>query len=489
MQETHMKILRKIVSFVAYDVVSLDNNGWDELSECILSFAETEPFKAFHVFIELQRVYWRFIERFMDRIGDEAEKVLSKEGSDVGEWSLGLVTLVKLGIQILDSGVEEWRVDLVKFLMTVVVDSVRVLVKKKGREQFVIQGLENLERFLLRDKVLYRYSKDQCNFVSTFMYKIRQVSTKIMEVAKKIHRLVNRSKNQDFDHFCFEQLNGLSLLDIVKVFVLPGTEEKGKEMAIRRLNLLLSLDHSSEKSEYHVSFLRYLQPLLVSSLSKDGISESMFRIVGEVVYHDSYEMMNVQEETWFGLRDYIVSKSKTEFQRAVYIFCCLTMPLNEEEFVIPVMESLLPEISSRLNPPPSKVLVDNSEWVLAFTGAFCAIIHLIEVESQAESVKEIAYKMIDSVRELVERGMEVGLVRRAFRDVESIVKKDLEWFGASEYKFIKGLLWRLYEIKDMKMESRIVLWRINVRIERGVTALFKELLESVLDWLNQWVKI
>jgi len=41
---------------------------------------------------------------------------------------------------------------------------------------------------------------------------------------------------------------------------------------------------------------------------------------------------------------------------------------------------------------------------------------LIEKSSKAESV---AHKMIDSIRELVEREMEVGLVRRGFRDVET----------------------------------------------------------------------
>ncbi|KAF3521189.1 hypothetical protein DY000_02060733 [Brassica cretica] len=60
-----------------------------------------------------------------------------------------------------------------------------------------------------------------------------------------------------------------------------------------------------------------------------------------------------------------------------------------------------------------------------------------------DHVKEISYKMIDSVRELVERGMEVGLVRRAFGDSGTTVKKQLTWYHTSKYKFVKGLLWRL----------------------------------------------
>ncbi|VVA93734.1 unnamed protein product [Arabis nemorensis] len=484
MEETHMKILRKIVSFIAYNVVSLDNDGWDELGDCILSLAETEPLKAFHVFVELPRVYLRFIDRFMQRIVEEAEKVLlnPKNEDDVENWSLGLETLVKMSVQILDhsdNDVEDWRLGLVKIFLSILVKSVKELVKKKGMEEFVVQGLENLERFLFRDRDCYGYNKDQCVFVSTFVYKIKELGTKIMEVAKKIHRLVTSSnnppENQDFfDRFCFEQLNTLSLLEIGRIFAYA--EERSKDMAIRRLNLLLS-DDNPNKADIDVTVMRTLQKLIVSCLTKRGISESNFKVLGEVVFHVAYEMDEI--------RDYIVSNSRTKFQRAVYIYQCLTMPLDEEDFVIPVMEKLLPEISSRLN-PPSEVLVDNSEWVLAFTGAFCGVIHLLDTDNQAESVKEIAYKMIDSVRELVERGMEVGLVRRAFRDVESIVMKDVEWFGSSEYKFVKGMLWRLYAIKGMKMESKLVLWRINIRLEGGLTELFKQLLESELNWLDQW---
>lgn len=77
--------------------------------------------------------------------------------------------------------------------------------------------------------------------------------------------------------------------------------------------------------------------------------------------------------------------------------------------------------------------------------------------------------MIDSVRELVERGMEVGLVRRDFGDSGTTVKKQLTWYHTSKYKFVKGLLWRLYEIKGMKMESKMVLWRIIAIVESGVS--------------------
>ncbi|CAA7055769.1 unnamed protein product [Microthlaspi erraticum] len=93
--------------------------------------------------------------------------------------------------------------------------------------------------------------------------------------------------------------------------------------------------------------------------------------------------------------------------------------------------------------------------------------------------------MVDAVRELVERGMEVGLVRRAFRDVERIVKKQKEWFGMSELKLLKGLVRRLYEIKGMKMESRVVLWRLNVFVGRDVTELAKTVPDSEVGSMNE----
>ncbi|AEC05654.1 hypothetical protein (DUF577) [Arabidopsis thaliana] len=56
--ESDIKILRKIVSFVTYNVVELHKDKWDELGDCILSLASSkEPVKAFHVFIDLPPVY------------------------------------------------------------------------------------------------------------------------------------------------------------------------------------------------------------------------------------------------------------------------------------------------------------------------------------------------------------------------------------------------------------------------------------------------
>ena len=67
-KESDIKILRKIVSFVTYNVVELHKDKWDELGDCILSLASSkEPVKAFHVFIDLPPVYKSFIDNFLDK--------------------------------------------------------------------------------------------------------------------------------------------------------------------------------------------------------------------------------------------------------------------------------------------------------------------------------------------------------------------------------------------------------------------------------------
>ncbi|KAG7548272.1 hypothetical protein ISN44_As12g034660 [Arabidopsis suecica] len=495
-KESDMKFLRRIVSIITYNVVTCNNGGWFELSDCILWLAENEPVKAFHVFIDLPPVHKIFIDKFMNIIIEKAEKfLLNPVKSNVEDWSLALETVVKMGIQI--SYKDMRYVKMVENLLSILGKSVKELVEK-GKEQFLVQGLEHLEKFLEVDKNLCNYNKEQCHFVMAFMFRIKSFGTQSKEVLKKINRLVqtpgnraehsrlkiiplvktpgNHDHGEEFDH-----LKNLSSLEVLKIFASTDLEDRTREMAIRRLEVVLS-DHTLKRVEIDFSEMRELQPLLNSCLRQEGITDSMFKVLGEVVSHVAYEIFKHQDVTWYALRNYIAS-SKTEFKRAVYIFQCLTMPLENEEFLIPVIEVLLPEISRRLN-PPTELLVDNSCWVLAFTGAFFAAIHLVEVSSHVESVKEIAHKMIESVRKLVERGMEVGLVRRAFRDVESIVKKQLRWYDTSEYKLVKGLLWRLYAIKGMKWESKIVLWRINVIVERGVDEMVKELPENEFDWLN-----
>ncbi|XP_013631769.1 PREDICTED: uncharacterized protein LOC106337241 isoform X2 [Brassica oleracea var. oleracea] len=468
MQEPEIINLRRIVSFIAHDVMILDNGGWDELSECIYEISCHDPLKALHVFADLPPVYERFIHNCGGMVVEKAEKVLLVPYQDrVDDWSLGLQAVVKLGIQVLDS---QMKVDMVKRLLTLLVKAASDLVAK-GMEQFLVRGLADLERFLEREKSLYNYNKDQCEFVSCFLSKIRDLGPLTKEATERIHRMVISSPSRVHgacsEGEWFDRLNNLPPLEILRIFASTDVEERFRDMAIRRLNVLLSDYISREEVSTDASLLRELQPLLISCLwEKEGISESMFRVLGEVVYHVAFEMMTSHVELWDDLGYYITSHIETDFQRAVYLFQCLTMWLHEE-FIDPIVEHLLQEINKRLN-PPSDVLVDNSCWVLAFLGAFCAISQLVAMKDYAETVMEMADKMVNSVRELVERKLEVGFVRRAFRDFEIIVKKQMEWYRMNEYKLTKSLLHRLYVIKGMTMDSKMVLWRINVFVERGM---------------------
>ncbi|CAN7016114.1 unnamed protein product [Brassica oleracea var. botrytis] len=468
MQEPEIINLRRIVSFIAHDVMILDNGGWEELSECIYEISCHDPLKALHVFADLPPVYERFIHNCGGMVVEKAEKVLLVPYQDrVDDWSLGLQAVVKLGIQVLDS---QMKVDMVKRLLTLLVKAASDLVAK-GMEQFLVRGLADLERFLEREKSLYNYNKDQCEFVSCFLSKIRDLGPLTKEATERIHRMVISSPSRVHgacsEGEWFDRLNNLPPLEILRIFASTDVEERFRDMAIRRLNVLLSDYISREEVSTDASLLRELQPLLISCLwEKEGISESMFRVLGEVVYHVAFEMMTSHVELWDDLGYYITSHIETDFQRAVYVFQCLTMWLHEE-FIDPIVEHLLQEINKRLN-PPSDVLVDNSCWVLAFLGAFCAISQLVAMKDYAETVMEMADKMVNSVRELVERKLEVGFVRRAFRDFEIIVKKQMEWYRMNEYKLTKSLLHRLYVIKGMTMDSKMVLWRINVFVERGM---------------------
>ncbi|KAG7548265.1 hypothetical protein ISN44_As12g034590 [Arabidopsis suecica] len=480
----------------AYNVVDLHKDKWDELGDCILSLVNSkEPVKAFHVFIDLPPVYKSFIDKFLHKIVEEASNVFL-DPYRVEDWSLALQVFVKMWIQLVDTGM---MLVLLEALMGIrvssVVNSVKKLVKKE-KEDFLVQGLEDFERFFSREMNLYKYTKDQCHFVLDLMIKIKGFGTHLTkDIVRKIIMLVTEPDNhaikpqdddlqnrrEEFERGWYDHLKSLSSLEVLKIFASTDLEDRSREMAIRRLNCLLS-DNTTEKVEIDIAEMRELQPLIISCLKEEGISFSMFKVLGEVVNHVAYEILVCQEETWYDLRDYIAS-STTEFQRAVYIFQCLLMKFDDKKFLYPVMDNLYQEIIERLA-PPGEVLVDNSCWVFAFTGAFCAAIHLIEDPGYANAVSEIAYKMIDSVKEIVERGMEVGLVRRAFRDVEIIVKEQLEWYSTSEYKFVKGLLWKLYAIKGMKWQSKIVLWRINVIIDRDVEEEEKERPQNDLHWLN-----
>ncbi|XP_024004898.1 uncharacterized protein LOC18029739 [Eutrema salsugineum] len=155
------KIFGTIVSLVANNVKTFNNGGWDELSDCILSLAGTQPLKAFHVFLGLPPIKnWEFLNRFKQRVVVEAEKMLADPDQEE-YWLLALETIAKIGVQVLNS---EDRYESVKSsILTILVKSATELEKINGMRQILLRGLE---KFLSRDNNLYKYNEDQYRFVS-----------------------------------------------------------------------------------------------------------------------------------------------------------------------------------------------------------------------------------------------------------------------------------------------------------------------------------
>ncbi|KAF8109215.1 hypothetical protein N665_0100s0004 [Sinapis alba] len=458
-------IVKIIVSCVAS---MFDNGGWDELGVCILSLLYTDPLKAFSVFVDLPPIHGDFINIVHRKLQEEVYKVLLHPDDD---WTLGLETAIKLGLQVSDT---EQRSE----ILETVVKSAEKLVSM-GMEKSLEEALQRLLKFLAKDAILCKWSTNQCGYVAEFAFTIAGIGAQTKETAKKISQMVakldpnpcfNLSPSRlDYglgqDRHLYFNLLTLSAVEVLSTFAKAKHDDRSRETAMRRLHDLLC-DHTSGKWDLDVSEIEKLQPMLISCLKEEVMPENTFEILGKVIYHVAMETFSFTDDPWFDLWDYIASES--EFDKAVYIFQCLTMRLDDKEgFVVPAVSKFLPEISSRLNPPRA-VLVDNSRWVLAFTGGFCTVIRMVNQASHAGFVKEIALKMIDSVKVLVQRRMEVGLVRRACRILERIVEEQWDWYEAREYRLVKDLLRRLYEIKGMKMESKMVLWRISGTLERNV---------------------
>ncbi|KAF3511451.1 hypothetical protein F2Q69_00007988 [Brassica cretica] len=421
------KMLRRIVSCVARNAMKLDPHGWDELGDCMLTLVNTDPVRAFNVFLDLPQLHVGFINRFFKHLIEEIEDVLllnDEQDTDEEYWSLALETAVKLGIQLSNS---EKGLDVARVILDTVLKSANLLVRK-GEEQLLQRGLAHLVKFLALDANTCRYSRNQCGFLSEFAFKISRIGTHTKEAAMKINQMVTKleSPSQGFDHYLYNKLKTISAVEILRMVASTTMDDKSREIAIGRLHDMLC-DHTSKRAEIDVLEVIQFKKPLMSCLTEVGVTENTFKILGKVVFHVALELLSYQEDKWFELWDYIASECSTQFERTVYIFQCLTMMSDDNEY----------------------------------------------------SVAETVDKMVDSVRELVERGMEVGLVRRAFTDLESVVKKQVEWYDGNEYKFIKALLWKLYEIKGLRMESKMVLWRINVVLEKGTPNVDKELPESL----------
>ncbi|CAN8272214.1 unnamed protein product [Cochlearia groenlandica] len=470
-------MFRDIVSFVASNVFD-DGGGWDELGDCMVTMLNTDPLRAFNVFLDLPQIYGGFMARFDKELADEVyEVLLNPENNSDDDWILALDTAMKLGIRLLDLGVG--TVPSREILENVLRSADKVV--SIGKEQFLEHCLEHLAKFLAREAKLCRFSIDQRGFLEEFAVKIGRIGTRTKKAVKEIYRTALGLKNYEddddgHDHGVREDrelYNSLNEVTALKTFADTNLDVRTRETALRRLHHLLRDNDDDDDSGFLDN--TDLKPLLIRCLKEERIPENTFKILGQTISHITKEAL--WSDPWFDLWDYIAS---AEFEKSVYIFQCLTMQLTdkEEDIVIPLLNNILPEIYKRLNPPKELSVHNSSCWVLAFTGAFCSAIRLVNTASYTFYVKEIAGKMVDSAKELVERGIEVGVVRRAFRDVESIMEEQWDWYESCEYRFVKGLLWKLYAIESMKMESRMVLWRINAILERNVDKTLKVLPET-----------
>ncbi|KAL1226245.1 hypothetical protein V5N11_017714 [Cardamine amara subsp. amara] len=490
-QESEFKILGKIVSAVANSVVLLDNDvGWKEIMECILTLSDEEPIKAFHVFIALP-ARGSFIYAFLERNQEKAYNMLRNPEQDrVQDWSLVLITVIKMGVLVLYS---EDIYDLIGRVISNIVNVVSELVKN-GNEEFLVQGLDDLKRFLLLDKTINDFNNSQCHFVLLFLYKIQVNTTQINDAINKISQLVLHVHNPDsltqeetplaLNQSWYNHLKTLRSVQVLNIFASNEYEDRSRELAIIRLNQILSDHHTSEKSRLDISVINQLQTLLFSCLLKEGIPYH-----GGVVNHVACEIFMKQKVNWGELGLYFAAQSKIDFQRTVYIFQCLTMPLEEEMFVDMVAPNLLQETRKRIQKPidtPRESLVDSSSWVWGFIGAFCLVIHVLQTKGYEQRVKLTSLEMVTSVTALVERGTEDVSVRRAFIEVKSIVEKQLKWYTPYEYNFIKTMVWKLYGTKNMEEDTKSKLGEIYMILDMKVGQMANESpKEGEYDWLNQ----
>ncbi|KAL9839964.1 putative non-reducing end alpha-L-arabinofuranosidase [Arabidopsis thaliana] len=107
--ESDIKILRKIVSFVTYNVVELHKDKWDELGDCILSLASSkEPVKAFHVFIDLPPVYKNQCH-FVLASMNEIEGVVGTETKEIVRNAKMLITNHMMILRMVEKSLNELR--------------------------------------------------------------------------------------------------------------------------------------------------------------------------------------------------------------------------------------------------------------------------------------------------------------------------------------------------------------------------------------------
>ncbi|XP_010415145.1 PREDICTED: uncharacterized protein LOC104701192 [Camelina sativa] len=267
-----------------------------------------------------------------------------------------------------------------------------------------------------------------------------------------------------FFRFCVHSYPACLSLKLMRIYTSkePRVDDGIRENAVRCLHAIFIVEEASLNS----AVVHVLSPELISCLEEQVISESSFKILSMLVNRIAFEVFTIHEETWHDLREFISSRAETEFAKAVFVFTSLSMPLDEDDFVIPLMDYLLPAILKRLGNvhegSGSGSGSSSSEWGLAFVGGFCAAIHLLETTS-VSLVENLVNEMLKSVN----RGMELGFLGKALRDVEIAVVQQLWWYCTREFKFVLGFIRRI-DAMITEETTKDVLQGIKMVVEKKI---------------------
>ncbi|XP_010513570.1 PREDICTED: uncharacterized protein LOC104789595 [Camelina sativa] len=271
---------------------------------------------------------------------------------------------------------------------------------------------------------------------------------------------VNQLIRTKFFRFCVDSYPACLSLKLMRIYTSkePRVHDGIRENAVRCLHAIFIIEEASLNSEV----VHVLSPELISCLEEQVISETSFKILSMLVNRIAFEVFTIHEETWHDLRVFISSRAETEFAKAVFVFTSLSMPLDEDEFVIPLMDNLLPAILKRLGNVHEGSGSSSSQWGLAFVGGFCTAVHLLETTSVA-LVENLVNEMLKSVN----RGMELGFLDRALRDVEIAVVQQLWWYCTTEFKFVLGFIRRI-DAMITEETTKDVLQGIKVVVEKKI---------------------
>ncbi|AAG27751.1 hypothetical protein [Arabidopsis thaliana] len=262
-------------------------------------------------------------------------------------------------------------------------------------------------------------------------------------------------KDIKFFRFCVANYPGCFSLKLMRVYSSndPRVPYQIREIAMILLHVIFIIEEAS----LNLAVVHILSPILISCLEEQVISNNSLKILSMLVNRVAFEIFTIQEETWYDLREFISSKAESEFAKAVSVFKSLSMPLDGEEFLIPLMDNLLPAILKRLG---NKEEESSSQWGLAFVGGFCAAVHLLET-TRVDLVENLANEMLKSVK----RGMELGFLGKALREVETAVVEQLWWYCTTEFRFVLGLISRIDAIVTEET-AKNVLQRIKIVVKK-----------------------